>query len=723
MTPTREDLELYVTGNYDGDVDALERAIAEDPALAAIVAEEAKLEHAAARCRGGRDVLPRHATRSCAASAAMRAARRCGPAATPSSACWCRTRTAGCTSRTMPTASRSRSRSSRSCRRRRPPRIAAFEREAKFLRALEHPAIPRFCASFEEGNGVHARYYLAQELVDGHSRSIGSTTTGTARPRSSTSRARCSRSSSICRSLSPMVIHRDIKPANLVQRSDGIDRARRLRRRARARHDRRLDDDRHVRLHAGRAARRHRRRDDRLLRARRVAAPPAHAPGAVAARADQDHGRTCRAPLRAFLDKLIATDPRDRFASAKDALVALDTKEALVIVPKEPRARWRYAVAAAGLLAVGGGMFALTHTHEEERDANMVQAGAASFGTIRMRLPDGVAKVIVDGQEHHAKSGDVIQLVPGKHHVRVNLGNGLACDDPAVDVKAGSETVLDCYVTAADVKPALAPDDDPPRLRSDNKVSWKFNKSPFHDVMRLASTTCGFNVVVPDHIQPKITINLNDVPCDQALEVLLEAQGLWYVYTPDAKLVRIGTRKDIDDEPDDEPSRLPAGKGVDVDIKLAPLRDVLAMIASGEKVNLVVPDSIGGNVTIRAVNVPWHQLFEATLAAHKLGYRYRENGKIIVIAPLDEDDRQNDAVAPRQYSIDPPPGTGKLEVRMSPDRVAKIVIDGRVSIVKDKQVFELAAGAHTIKIIGQKKTCEHQVVIEKGESGVLVCPL
>ena len=44
--------------------------------------------------------------------------------------------------------------------------IAAFEREAKFLRALEHPAIPRFVASFEEGSGVHTRYYLAQELVD-----------------------------------------------------------------------------------------------------------------------------------------------------------------------------------------------------------------------------------------------------------------------------------------------------------------------------------------------------------------------------------------------------------------------------------------------------------------------------------------------------------------------------------------------------------------------------
>ena len=44
MTPTREDLELYISGNYDGDAAALERAVAEDPGLRAQLAEEARLE-------------------------------------------------------------------------------------------------------------------------------------------------------------------------------------------------------------------------------------------------------------------------------------------------------------------------------------------------------------------------------------------------------------------------------------------------------------------------------------------------------------------------------------------------------------------------------------------------------------------------------------------------------------------------------------------------------
>jgi serine/threonine-protein kinase len=98
--------------------------------------------------------------------------------------------------------------------------LAAFEREAKFLRALEHPAIPRFCASFEEGEGVHTRYYLAQELVE-----------GTALDKLDDHWYSEAEIVDIAKqvltviaylqSLSPMVIHRDIKPANLLKRPEG----------------------------------------------------------------------------------------------------------------------------------------------------------------------------------------------------------------------------------------------------------------------------------------------------------------------------------------------------------------------------------------------------------------------------------------------------------------------------------------------------------------------
>src|SRR5205814_2798760 len=45
--------------------------------------------------------------------------------------------------------------------------IDAFEREARVLAQLDHPAIPRFLGAFREGNGIHLRLYLAQELIEG----------------------------------------------------------------------------------------------------------------------------------------------------------------------------------------------------------------------------------------------------------------------------------------------------------------------------------------------------------------------------------------------------------------------------------------------------------------------------------------------------------------------------------------------------------------------------
>src|SRR5258706_9404351 len=45
--------------------------------------------------------------------------------------------------------------------------IDAFEREARVLAQLDHPAIPRFLGAFREGSGIHLRLYLTQELIEG----------------------------------------------------------------------------------------------------------------------------------------------------------------------------------------------------------------------------------------------------------------------------------------------------------------------------------------------------------------------------------------------------------------------------------------------------------------------------------------------------------------------------------------------------------------------------
>ena len=78
---------------------------------------------------------------------------------------------------------------------------------------------------------------------------------------------------------------------------------------------------------------------------------------------------------------------------------------------------------------------------------------------------------------------------------------------------------------------------------------------------------------------------------------------------------------------------LPSGTTVSVDFKNVPLRDLIQMLVDAGKVNVVIPDDIGGAVTIRAKDVMWDQALEAVLASKGLWYRYRDNGKVLRIAP------------------------------------------------------------------------------------------
>lgn len=99
--------------------------------------------------------------------------------------------------------------------------LAAFEREARILKQLDHPRIPRFLDAFQEGAGVNLRLYLVQEFVAGQSllqrleehRYTESEALDLARQVLSIL--------AYLQRLSPPVFHRDVKPANLIRRDDG----------------------------------------------------------------------------------------------------------------------------------------------------------------------------------------------------------------------------------------------------------------------------------------------------------------------------------------------------------------------------------------------------------------------------------------------------------------------------------------------------------------------
>ncbi|MBP0018412.1 MAG: ankyrin repeat domain-containing protein [Cyanobacteria bacterium SBLK] len=97
-----------------------------------------------------------------------------------------------------------------------------FEREAKILEQLEHPAIPRYLDYFQIDRSGDRHFYIVQELAPGQS--LESLVAGGWQTSEREVKEIAKQILEILvylHELSPPVIHRDIKPQNLIRREDG----------------------------------------------------------------------------------------------------------------------------------------------------------------------------------------------------------------------------------------------------------------------------------------------------------------------------------------------------------------------------------------------------------------------------------------------------------------------------------------------------------------------
>jgi type IV pilus assembly protein PilQ len=76
------------------------------------------------------------------------------------------------------------------------------------------------------------------------------------------------------------------------------------------------------------------------------------------------------------------------------------------------------------------------------------------------------------------------------------------------------------------------------------------------------------------------------------------------------------------------------GERVTFNFQNIPVRSVLQLIADVSDLNIVVADSVGGNLTLRLTNVPWDQALDIVMDARNLDKR--QNGNVIWIGPTQE---------------------------------------------------------------------------------------
>ncbi|HSO06770.1 MAG TPA: type IV pilus secretin PilQ family protein [Pelomicrobium sp.] len=121
------------------------------------------------------------------------------------------------------------------------------------------------------------------------------------------------------------------------------------------------------------------------------------------------------------------------------------------------------------------------------------------------------------------------------------------------------------------------------------------------------------------------------------VRLLIEPKGIWEqaAYQADNKFI-IEVKPVTPDPTKLVQSSKPgyAGEKLSLNFQNVEVRAVLQVIADFTGLNIVVSDSVGGNLTLRLKDVPWDQALDIILQAK--GLDKRKEGNVLLVAPRDE---------------------------------------------------------------------------------------
>ncbi|WP_210443045.1 type IV pilus secretin PilQ [Vibrio crassostreae] len=108
-----------------------------------------------------------------------------------------------------------------------------------------------------------------------------------------------------------------------------------------------------------------------------------------------------------------------------------------------------------------------------------------------------------------------------------------------------------------------------------------------------------------------------------------------YEYNLKGRFIEVVISKPVIDQVTKEKSVLEKeGKLISINFQDIPVRNVLQLIADYNDFNLVVSDSVAGNLTLRLDGVPWQQVLDIILQVK--GLDKRVDGNVILVAPKAE---------------------------------------------------------------------------------------
>ncbi len=128
-------------------------------------------------------------------------------------------------------------------------------------------------------------------------------------------------------------------------------------------------------------------------------------------------------------------------------------------------------------------------------------------------------------------------------------------EDNKVYLEIGDETVLAMASQATEEDELVGPEE---AQYTGTKINLNFQKADIHNILRILADVAGYNVITSDNVKGKVTMKLNDVPWDQALEVILKNNGLDMI--KEGNIIRVATVEEVKDENEAKKTKMDAEK-------------------------------------------------------------------------------------------------------------------------------------------------------------------
>ena len=164
-------------------------------------------------------------------------------------------------------------------------------------------------------------------------------------------------------------------------------------------------------------------------------------------------------------------------------------------------------------------------------------------------------------------------------------------------------------------------------------------------------------------------------------------QDYHYEYTLKGRFIEVVISKLEEDAPVVEKSILEKeGKLISINFQDIPVRNVLQLIADYNSFNLVVSDSVSGNLTLRLDGVPWQQVLDIILQVK--GLDKRVDGNVILVAPKAELDLRE------QQALE----KSRLEEELG-ELKSEIV---KINFAKASEIAEMIGGDSTVSMLSER---------------------